>query len=160
MPATTATVEKKAEGAKPEVRVTATRPGFFSMSPFALMGDFTREMERMFGNGGANWYPAVECRERNGALEVTAELPGLTKEDVKVEIRGDELIIEGEKRQCKEEKKEGYFHSERHYGSFYRAVPLPVGTKEADIKAELTNGVLKVTLPAPKLATAKQIPIG
>lgn len=159
MPAATSVPEKKAEVVKPDVKVTPSRPNLFAMSPFALMGEFTREMERMFGNGGTSWYPAVECRECDGALEITAELPGLTKNDVKVEIAGDHLVIEGEKRENKEEKKEGYFQSERHYGSFYRTVPLPKGTTEKEIKAELANGVLKVTLPVAKAPAPKQIPV-
>ena len=81
---------------------------------------------------------------------------GLTKDDVKIEIRGDELVIEGERREEKVETKAGYFHSERRYGSFYRTGPFPKGTTEK----ELTNGVLKVTLPTTKPPGPKQIPIG
>jgi HSP20 family protein len=96
------------------------------------------------------WLPAVEVLERGGKLLVRADLPGLRKEDVKVELRADSLAIHGERREEREEKRKGYYRSERSYGSFYREVPLPEGIDPEQAKATFENGVLEVTLPAPK----------
>lgn len=132
---------------------------FFGMNPFALMREFTREMDRAFsgslaGEGVAQgWAPAIEMKEVNGNLVVTAELPGIKTEDVKVEVNDEMLTLEGERRMEKKEEKEGVYRSERSYGRFYRAIPLPDGAKTEQIKAEMNNGVLEVKIP---LAEAKQ----
>jgi HSP20 family protein len=80
---------------------------------------------------------------------VRADLPGLEKNDVKVDIADDVLTIQGERKQEHEEEHEGWYRSERSYGSFYRAVPLPEGTIADSAKANFKNGVLEVTLQAP-----------
>ncbi len=83
----------------------------------------------------------------NGKLLVYAELPGLKKGDIKVQVTEDALILEGERKQEKEEKREGYYHSERSYGHFYRSIPLPEGVTLDKASAEFTNGILEVTIP-------------
>ena len=125
---------------------------FFSRSPFGLMREFSDEMERMFrgvtaSTNGGPWAPAIDIQQCNGNLLVTAELPGLKKEEVKVELTDDALIIEGERKREHKEDHEGYHRYERSYGQFYRAIPLPEGAKADQAKAELTEGVLKITLP-------------
>jgi len=92
---------------------------------------------------------------------VTAELPGLKKEDVKVELTEDALIIQGERKQEHKEDHEGFHRWERSYGQFYRSIPLPEGAKTDQAKAELTDGVLKVSVPVPeaKKKTTRQVPI-
>ena len=126
----------------------------FSAGPFGLMRRFSEEMDRMFAHTLSNfrsgtWSPDIEVRERNGNLEVTAELPGLTKDDVKVQCTEDRIIIEGEKRQEHEESKEGFHRTERSYGKFSRTIPLPQGTETDKAKAEFKDGVLKLTVPIP-----------
>ena len=142
------------------------RGSLFSMNPFALMRQFTEEMDRMFvqtsgtAGDGTAWSPVVEVKEKDGKLLVTAELPGLKKEDVKVQIDGDTLVIEGERKQEKEEKREGYYRSERSYGKFYRSILLPEGAKADQTAAEFNNGVLEVTIPIPVVKTKPQeIPV-
>ena len=102
--------------------------GFFGGNPFALMKHFPEEVDRMFGYKTIAtpdaWLPAIEVKEEKGNLSVTAELPGVKKEDVRVHVRGDALVVEGEPKYEKEEKSEGCFHTERSYGRFYRAIPL------------------------------------
>jgi len=125
---------------------------FFRMSPFAMMRRMQDEMDRMMGGlwtGGERrgWSPAIEVREREGNLVICAELPGLEKDNVRVEATGDALIIEGERRQEHEEKEEGYYKSERQYGTFRRAVPLPDYAKAEEARATFNNGVLEVTIP-------------
>src|SRR5690348_9360842 len=99
------------------------RGSLFSMSPFALMRQFTEDMDRMFAQtaprasgDGMIWSPPIEVKEKDGKIAITAELPGLKKEDVKVQIEGDTLVLEGERKQEKEEKRDNYYHSERCYG--------------------------------------------
>ena len=81
---------------------------------------------------------------------VRADLPGLNKDDVKVEVTDDMLKIAGERREEHEENHEGYRHGERRYGRFFRSIPLPEGVKAEDVRATFHNGVLEVTMPAPQ----------
>jgi HSP20 family protein len=78
---------------------------------------------------------------------MTAELPGLKESDVQVEVEDDCLCVRGEKREEKEEKNGGRYFSERRYGSFERIVRLPADADKDKINAQLTDGILKVTIP-------------
>jgi HSP20 family protein len=89
----------------------------------------------------------------DGQLMVRADLPGLTKDDVKVEMTNDMLTISGERKKEIEEKREGFYRSERSYGSFYRQIPLPEGVQTEKANAIFRNGVLEITMPAAKLKT-------
>lgn len=141
------------------------RGNLFSINPFALMKQFTEEMDRAFhrmpqAGGDAVWTPAIEVKEKDGKLILTAELAGLKPEDVKVHIDGNTLVVEGERKQEKEEKREGYYHSERSYGKFYRAIPLPDGAKADQTTAQFNNGALEVTVPVPQANAKRQdIPV-
>lgn len=97
--------------------------------------------------------PVVDMEESEDEIRVTAELPGLDKDDFTVEVVGDRLILRGEKKAEREEKKRDYHYSECRYGSFYRALPLPCEVEPDTIKANYKNGVL--TLRIPKSETAK-----
>jgi HSP20 family protein len=142
------------------------RGNLFNMNPFALMKRFAEDMDRSWGQpppvpgDGATWSPAIEVKEKEGKLLVIAELPGMKKEDVKVHIDGDTLVVEGERKHEKEEKREGYYHSERGYGKFYRSILLPEGTKTDQTAAQFNNGVLEVSVPIPEAKAArKEIPV-
>jgi HSP20 family protein len=150
----------------PEFDMPLFRGSLFSMNPFALMRRFTEEMDRAFGSmmlgpeEARLWSPTVEVKEKEGKLLVSAELPGLKKEDIKVEVTPEALVLEGERKHEKEEKKEGFYHSERSYGHFYRSIPLPEGAELDKAAAEFTNGVLEVSIPIPKTETkGRQIPV-
>jgi HSP20 family protein len=97
--------------------------------------------------------PPVEILKSNGNIIVRADLPGLEKEDINVEVRDKLLTIEGERKNETEEKDEGFYRSERSYGSFFRQIPLPEGTKTDEAKATFKNGVLEVTLVAPEITS-------
>ena len=163
-------VVKEPKPEKPDFRRWFEAPLFrgnlFSMNPFFLMKHFTEEMDRAFhgvplaAGNGAEWAPAVEVKEKEGKLYVTAELAGLKPEDVKVHVEGDTLVVEGERKQEKEEKREGYFHSERNYGKFYRSILLPEGAKAEETVAHFHNGVLEVTVPLAEVKVKRQeIPV-
>jgi HSP20 family protein len=99
----------------------------------------------------APWTPTIEMFYANEAIVVRAELPGMIKEEVKVEIIKGVLTIEGERKYEKEVTKKGYFTTERAYGTFYRQIPLPEEAKIGEAKATFKNGVLDVVIPAPAL---------
>ena len=93
------------------------------------------------------WSPRIEVFEKDHRLVTRAELPGLKKEDVRVEIADGQLAISGERKREFEEKKDRLFRTEREYGCFYRSVPLPEGVKPEDVKATFAEGVLEITMP-------------
>ncbi len=137
------------------------RGSLFNMNPFALMRQFTEDMDRFFTQvpraaSDATWSPVIEVKQKEGKLFVTAELPGLKKDDVKVHVDGDTVVIEGERKKEKEEKREGYYHSERTYGKFYRSIPLPEGAKADQVTAQFNNGVLEVTVMVPEVKAKRQ----
>lgn len=105
---------------------------------------------RMFLRERMAWAPRMDVYEKEGAIIVQAELPGLRKEDVQVEIEGEDLVIHGESKAASELKDEEYHRAERRYGSFYRRMPLPVGVIADQIQATLVDGVLEVRLPINK----------
>jgi len=138
-----------------------------SLNPISLMRRFTDEMDRLFGSamgrlrGDADfWMPALEMTEHDGHLMISAEVPGLRKEDMKVEITKDVLILEGERKRGHRERHDGFYQSERSYGRFYRAIPLPEGSNIDKAVAELMNGTLEVSIPIPETqANRRQIPV-
>jgi HSP20 family protein len=136
---------------------------FFSMSPFHLMRRFTEDLDRMFGGRESEtgmWAPPVEVRRQGDNLVVNAELPGLGKDDVQIEVTDEGLAISGERKHEHTEQGEGYYRSERSYGRFYRLIPLPEDANIDQAKANFNNGVLEITIPAPQARhTRKQIPI-
>jgi HSP20 family protein len=130
----------------------------FAACPFTLMRRFAENMEHAFsGNWESGfgreqlgmWSPAIEVSERGDRLVVRADLPGLAKEDVKVETLDNNLVIQGERRQEHEEQEGGYRRSERRYGSFYRSIRLPDAAQTEQARAEFKDGVLEVSIPVP-----------
>ena len=150
----------------------------FTASPFELMRRFAEQMDRAFEDFGLSsistsrsqgsfpseitrWSPAIEIFQREGGLVVRAELPGLNKEDVKVEITDDGLILQGERKQEREENREGFYRSERTYGRFYRVIPLPDGIDPEQVRAGFNNGVLEIELPVTQSKQRRrEVPIG
>lgn len=146
--------------------------GFFDDDPFSLMRRMQREMNRVFGQAGLDvarradeflstaWAPTTEIAYRDGNLVVSAELPGLTDKDVKVEINDDFLTIQGERKLEQEQTEGGVRRTERKYGEFYRAIALPEGADTEHAKAEFKDGVLHISIPVPQAqSNVRQIPI-
>jgi HSP20 family protein len=95
------------------------------------------------------WSPKIGVFERGNRLVTRVDLPGMKREDVSVEVTDGHLALSGERKRETEEKKDNFYRSEREYGSFYRAVPLPDGVKLEDVKATFSEGVLEVSVPLP-----------
>jgi HSP20 family protein len=147
-------------------------------TPFTFMRRFSEEMDRLFEDFGFGrgwlapgfersldslgtlavnaWAPQVEVMERDNQLVVRADLPGMSKDDVKVDLDDNSLVIRGERKSEREEDEEGYYRSERSYGSFYRRIPLPSGVKAEEANADFRNGVLEITMPAPQRTEEKR----
>ena len=130
--------------------------------PFSFMKGPLPTFFRPPSTGGMTFAPRMDVYEKDGALVLTAELPGLKKEDVQVEIYNGNLVIKGESKATKEIKEEAYYRTERTFGSFYRSLPLPWEVTPEQIKATLTDGVLEVQIPKPVAATpeAIKVPVG
>ncbi|HET9012295.1 MAG TPA: Hsp20/alpha crystallin family protein, partial [Gemmatimonadaceae bacterium] len=107
-----------------------------------------------------SWMPQVEVTTRNDALVVRADLPGVKREDVRIDLDDDRLTLSGSRHQESEERGEGFYHSERSYGSFSRVIPLPKGIDADACQAKYQDGVLEITIPMPARASgAKRIEI-
>jgi HSP20 family protein len=137
--------------------------------PFAMLRRMTSELDRMFdeaawpsfrlptltrGTEAPAWTPGIDVFEKNNRLVTKIDLPGMKKEDVKVEVTDGQLTISGERKCETEEKKKDFYRCEREYGSFYRSVPLPEGANIDDVKATFDNGVLEVSVPLSVVAAA------
>ena len=135
-----------------------------SSDPFSLLRQMTSELDRAFEcwpsfrwpsfaqlapSESVAWYPKIDVFERDNRLVTRVDLPGMKKEDVSVEVTDGHLALSGDRKREKEEKKDNFYRSEREYGSFYRAVPLPEGVKLEDVKATFSDGVLEVSIPLP-----------
>jgi len=148
-----------------------------SGSPFEAMRRMSDELDRTFDRilsswglpgmigsqrrwGGStsqdvSWIPRVEVFQKDDQFIVRAELPGLKKDDVEVNVTDEAITIQGQRRSEREEEQGGFYHSERSYGSFYRAIPLPEGVIADKADASFENGVLEVKLPAPPAEVRK-----
>jgi HSP20 family protein len=158
-------------------------------SPFSLMRRMAEDMDRLFEDFGfdvpgfafspalssqsaprrgstnafqrTGWIPQIETFRRGDKLVLRADLPGMRKEDVSVEIEDGILTISGERSNENEEDREGYYHSERSYGQFQRSLALPDGATGENSEATFKDGVLEVTIPMPKQSerSAKKVQI-
>ncbi len=146
--------------------------------PFRELSTMRKQMDRLFedmlsvGNDdwmglhniGGMWTPAVEIEEKEAELILKAEIPGLSAEDLEVEVSEDRVTISGEHKEEKktEDKDKNYYHSEFHYGSFERVIPLPMAIKTDEIKSDFQKGVLTLTLPkmedVPKKSVKVKLP--
>jgi HSP20 family protein len=111
----------------------------------------------LFGRRGQQgvWAPRVEAFQKGDRFIVRAELPGLKKDDVEVELTNDALTIRGERHEQRDEEREGYVHSEREYGGFYRAIPLPEGVIGESAEATFRDGLLEISMQAAPAETSR-----
>jgi HSP20 family protein len=134
----------------------------YSRNPFALMQELSDEMDRLFdsffhgapmrgrGQDVPNlWMPDVEMSEEGNQLRVCVDLPGVPKDNVKIDVHEGALVIQGERREERTEggEERGFRRSERRYGSFYREIPLPEYVDTEKAEARMQEGVLNITFP-------------
>jgi HSP20 family protein len=157
-----------------------------SSNPFESLWQLSREMDRLMGSvfgGGLSplwgspyralqqgfgdtsamqWSPRVEMEQRGDSIVVSADLPGVRKEDVQIELTQDGLTISAERRDEREagDEESGYRSSERSFGSFYRTIPLPQTVDREQLKASMRDGVLRITIPLAESAKPRRIQIG
>lgn len=126
-----------------------------------------RELNRFFDELGEGWdafsslraAPAMDAVESKAGLEVTLELPGLTRDEISITVEADLLTVSGEKKSRHTSKDHGARVLERTYGEFSRSIYLPRSVDEGKIKATMANGVLKILAPRRPEVEAKSIPI-
>jgi HSP20 family protein len=151
--------------ARQETRPVRQSASMWNASPFQLLERFADEMDRVFEDLGFGrqglgsplfrtdrpslWAPQLEVFQRSNELVIRADLPGMTKDDIKIDVRDDAVTVQGERKREHQEEREGVFRSERSYGSFCRVVPLPEGAITEQAKASFRDGVLEITMPTP-----------
>lgn len=128
--------------------------------------DLEDRMNRFFGNlpmepewNRGTWLPAVDLHEEDDAYILEADLPGMTRDDIDLQIEDDVVTLKGHREQKHEDKREGYERLERSYGSFTRSFRIPGGVDSSKAEAKFDNGVLRVTLPKPEDAKPRQIKV-
>ncbi len=135
--------------------------------PFANLTRWGETLENLFGEGQSRnspdqqglIAPALDISEDKGSLRVTAELPGMDKKDIAIEVKEGILTIRGEKKMEEESKDRNFHRIERRYGSFYRALALPETVDTARVEASFKNGVLTLSLPKREESKPKTITI-
>ena len=105
------------------------------------------------------WAPAIESRVENGNIIIHADLPGIEAKDVSIAVLGNQLTIEGERKQEEKKEEKDYFYRELSYGKFSRMMTLPEGVDANAVKASYKNGVLEITVPTPKQLESKKIQV-
>ncbi len=112
------------------------------------------------GNGGhRRWLPAMDLLETENDFVLRADLPGLSEQDVNIELEDNVLTVSGERKAEHEERKEGYYRVERASGSFSRSLTLPEGINPDAVKATFDRGVLEVRIPKPEERKPRKVSI-
>jgi HSP20 family protein len=114
------------------------------------------------GNGSAlrRWVPAMDLVETDDHFVLRADLPGLTKDEVTIELEDRVLTVSGERKAEHEDRHEGYYRVERAFGSFSRSLTLPAGVEPDAVEASFDNGVLEVRIPKPEERKPRKVEIG
>lgn len=131
----------------------------------SLQGDMNRLFDSFFEGRAPKapsrrWIPAMDLVETEDHLVLRGDLPGMTEDDVDIEIKDGVLTVSGERKTDHEEKGEGYHRVERSFGSFSRSLSLPQGVDPGKVEAKFDNGVLEVRIPKPAEAKPTRVEIG
>jgi HSP20 family protein len=138
--------------------------------PFSDLLSIQDEMNRLFDDFFGHpitrrewteeaWSPSVDVSETKDNVVINAEIPGMSKDDVKVSVQDNILTLSGERKQEKEEKNANYHRIERSYGLFFRSFTLPTPVQPDKVKATYKDGILKISLPKTEEVKPKEIPI-
>ena len=106
-----------------------------------------------------NWHPVVDIYENDDNIVITAELPGVDKKDISVDVNGRILTLKGERSADNEVKEDNYYRKERSYGKFERSFTLPADVDPDKVKADFKDGILKLDIPKPEAHKPKQITV-
>ena len=135
-------------------------------NPNRRLVSLPNEIDRFFNNWGFDlensdsvWYPNVDIAESEKNYELVAEVPGLSKKDIHISVEEGTLTLSGERKQENETEGKNYHRNERVYGRFERSFRLPKEVNAEAIKANYSNGVLKIEIPKTEKALPKQIAI-
>ena len=126
---------------------------------------FSQEVNRLFntlfdaGEATQRWIPAMDLMEREDHFVLRADLPGLTEDDVSIEIQDGTLTVSGERKEEHESRERGWYRLERQFGSFSRSLTLPEGVDADGVSAEFQNGVLEVRIPKPEERKPRRVQI-
>jgi HSP20 family protein len=140
--------------------------------PIAELGTIQNEMNRLFNNlfdqpnptdrnsaAGRRWIPAMDLVETGDNYVLRADLPGLSDEDVNVQLEDNVLTISGERQTEHETQQEGYYRLERAFGGFSRSLTLPDGVDPDGVQAHFDRGVLEIRIPKPEQKKPRQVQI-
>jgi HSP20 family molecular chaperone IbpA/carbon monoxide dehydrogenase subunit G len=156
--------QEETASSRPDDPRPAWFPNFMQVweEPLHVMRRMSEEMDHMVDRflsrsnfpkpnaaSAATWTPAVEVAQTGDKLVISAELPGVAREDVHVEVKNDRITIEGERRQQRGNATQQMHRSERSYGHFYRVISLPEGAEPEAASAAMHDGVLEITVPVP-----------
>jgi HSP20 family protein len=146
----------------------------YGRDPFSMMQRLSEEMDELFDSFfygrplgrrqsqlPSLWSPEVEVCEEGNQLRICVDLPGVSKDNIKVDLHEGVLTIQGERREERSEggEQQGFRRSERRYGSFYRSIPLPEGADAEQAQAQMKDGVLEITFPMTPPKQAKRLQI-
>jgi HSP20 family protein len=138
--------------------------------PVRELSSLQSEMNRLFntffdapttaGNGGARrWIPSMDLVETDDHFVLRADLPGLSEDDVAIELEDNVLTVSGERKSEHQDKREGFYRVERSYGEFRRSLTLPEGVEADGIEASFDKGVLEVRIPKPAERKPRRVAI-
>jgi HSP20 family protein len=139
--------------------------------PLRELGSLQNEMNRLFNtvfdtpapaNGGTlrRWMPAMDLVEADDHFVLRADLPGMSEDDIRIELEDGTLTVSGERKAEHESNGEGYHRVERAFGSFSRSLTLPKGIDAEAVTASFDRGVLEVRIPKPEQRKPRRIEIG
>jgi HSP20 family protein len=139
--------------------------------PVRELSSLQNDMNRLFntffdtstaGNGAVaprRWIPAMDLVETDDHFVLKADLPGLTEQDVHIDVEDDVLTVSGERKSEHEDKREGYVRVERSYGAFRRSLTLPEGVEAEAVTASFDRGVLEIRIPKPEQRKPRRVAI-
>ena len=133
----------------------------------SLQGEVNRLFDSFFGSGSRSgngalrrWIPSMDLVESDNDLVLRADLPGMSEDDVQIEIKDNVLTVSGERRSEHEDKQESFYRAERSFGHFARSLTLPEGVDPDSVQATFNNGVLEVRVPKPAERKPHRVAIG
>ena len=137
-----------------------------ALQPWSFPRDLQGELGRFFNDFGSNigtieegFVPAIDVRESEDSYRVDIDLPGIKKENIKIEVAEGVLSISGERKSESESNEKDYHRVERSYGSFRRSVSVPGGFQHDAVNAHFEDGVLKVVLPKPEESKPRRVEV-